>query len=184
MENVSFIFNNPPRFLLEYLKLLGCHESQLINSCDRVFQVLPDSEIYFREKDPMWFLCAPQKLLLTTREYLLTTNSSSQNKKIIYVVRKNGYRQPLGLNQIIRDNLSKLGVYFFDPSEVSIQEQIETFSSAILVIGVHGAGLANLMWCQQDTTIIEIFHPHYAPWCYLILAKQLSPNHNYLQVHT
>jgi capsular polysaccharide biosynthesis protein len=41
-------------------------------------------------------------------------------------------------------------------SELSVSEQIELFSEAELVIGVHGAGFANFIY-TYDAHIIELF---------------------------
>ena len=41
-------------------------------------------------------------------------------------------------------------------SELSVEEQIKLFNDAQIVIGLHGAGLANLIWCNKYTKIIEL----------------------------
>jgi len=40
---------------------------------------------------------------------------------------------------------------------MSVLEQIELFSNADVVIGTHGAGLANILFCKPNTKVIEIF---------------------------
>ncbi len=40
--------------------------------------------------------------------------------------------------------------------QLSFSEQVQLFHEAALVIGQHGAGLANSIWMQPDTTVIEL----------------------------
>ena len=39
---------------------------------------------------------------------------------------------------------------------MSFKEQIEIFSNAMMVIGLHGSGFANIVWCPLNCKIIEI----------------------------
>ncbi len=40
--------------------------------------------------------------------------------------------------------------------EMNFSEQIQCFDSAIMVIGQHGAGLSNIIWMKQSSTVVEI----------------------------
>jgi hypothetical protein len=172
-KNAKFIFHKPPKFLIDYLMILGCDERQIIDSRDYCFIVEGESQIYFREKDKMWFLCAPFELLEISRKYLIN-KQDAPGGKILFVERNGGYRRAIGLDENIRGQLRELGVSFFDPTNISIKEQIQTFSNAQIIIGVHGAGIANILWCREGTKVVEIFHPKFAAWCYAILANQLG----------
>ncbi|MCG9890679.1 MAG: glycosyltransferase family 61 protein [Thermosynechococcaceae cyanobacterium MS004] len=172
-ENAKFIFHKPPKFLINYLKILGCDERQIIDSRDYCFTVEGESQIYFREKDKMWFLCAPLELLEISRKYLIDKQDKT-GEKILFVERIGGYRRAIGLDESIRGQLREIGVSFFDPTNVPIKEQIQTFANAQIVIGIHGAGMANILWCREGTKVVEIFHPKFAAWCYAILANQLE----------
>ena len=162
-----------PKFLFEYLNLLGCYNSQIVDARKYRHQILPHSKVYFREKDTMWYLCAPPELIQITRNYLIPARME-QGNDILFIERLGGYRQAIGLTDSVRAGLKDLGVSFFDPAHASVKTQIETFANAKLVLGIHGAGLANILWCQPGTKVIEIFHPNFAPWCYAILANQLG----------
>jgi hypothetical protein len=54
-----------------------------------------------------------------------------------------------------------------DTDAMALRDQIELFASARYVVGIHGAGLANLGLRQGPVALLEIFpanyiHPHYA----------------------
>jgi capsular polysaccharide biosynthesis protein len=40
--------------------------------------------------------------------------------------------------------------------EGSFRDQIELFKRAVAVVGPHGAGLANILFCEQTTAVIEL----------------------------
>ena len=174
-SNAHFIFSKPRKFVVDYLRNLGVNESQIIDSSNYCFDVAPKSQIYFREKDPLRFFCAPLELLQISRKYLMNEQGINHNKrKILFVERLGGIRRAIGLNEQIRSNLRELGVSFFNPANVSVKKQIETFANARIVVGIHGAGIANILWCQQGTKVVEIFHPKFAHVCYPILANHLN----------
>lgn len=59
--------------------------------------------------------------------------------------------------------------------EISLRDQIRLFRNASTVIGTHGAGLSNTVFCQPDTIILEIFSPNYIHFCFwkIAAAKRL-----------
>jgi capsular polysaccharide biosynthesis protein len=65
--------------------------------------------------------------------------------------------------------------------DLSISEQIEIFWNASCVLAPHGAGLANIMFCQKGASIGEV---HYAETVYndhyWMLAQQFELPHSHL----
>lgn len=53
--------------------------------------------------------------------------------------------------------LAQRGFTVLDPGTLSVQEQINTFAGAEIVIAPHGAGLTNITFCQPGTHVIEMF---------------------------
>lgn len=41
--------------------------------------------------------------------------------------------------------------------DLTVEEQVYLFRSATHIIGAHGAGLANLVFCQKNTKVLELF---------------------------
>ena len=52
-----------------------------------------------------------------------------------------------------------------------VEEQVELFASAEVIIALHGAALANIVFCQSGTNILEIFSPYWGTPAYGILAS-------------
>lgn len=58
-------------------------------------------------------------------------------------------------------SLEKLGFTRFDPGAVSVQEQIDHFAAAEVVVAPHGAGLVNLNFAPEGVRVLELFAPRY-----------------------
>ena len=46
-------------------------------------------------------------------------------------------------------------------TQLSVSEQADLFNSARIVVGAHGAGLSNLVYCETGTKVLEIFPDNY-----------------------
>jgi len=53
---------------------------------------------------------------------------------------------------------------------MSIKQQAELFHQASVIVGPHGAGLTNIVFCKPWTTLIELFHPKTIFWHYYAMA--------------
>jgi hypothetical protein len=78
----------------------------------------------------------------------------------IFISRRDATARPFLNAQELEDLMVELGYEIFVTGEMTLEQQIETFSQAKVVIGAHGAGLINAVFCQPGATLIEIF-PEY-----------------------
>ena len=97
-------------------------------------------------------------------EYTFNTipNLSKSNKLYndkIYISRSDSEHRKI-LNEIeLIALLKKLNFQIITLSEMNIFDQINLFKKAKVIIGYHGAGFANLVFCSPKTKVVEI-HPH------------------------
>jgi len=75
----------------------------------------------------------------------------------------------------VRAHLAGRGFTCIDGSELSIREQAELFSRADVVVGPHGGGLTNLLFCRPGTQVVELFPASGARplSCYRVAASHL-----------
>lgn len=77
--------------------------------------------------------------------------------------------------------LRPLGFSVFDPGEHPVQEQIDVFSSADVIVAPHGAALTNLNFCSPGVRVLELFAPRYLnEGMWAILANVPSSRYRYL----
>ena len=64
--------------------------------------------------------------------------------------------------------------------DLSLADQITLFSEAEAVVGPHGAGFTNLIWCAPDTKVLEFFSPLYVNLCYWAISSLTRADYFYL----
>jgi capsular polysaccharide biosynthesis protein len=69
--------------------------------------------------------------------------------------------------------LSKRGFAMVDPGQLSVQEQIDHFAAARVVVAPHGAALANLVFCRPGVRVLELFAPGFVSGCYWSIATNV-----------
>ena len=162
----QFLVNGPStKYKIECLELAGLPKEQIIFAeedqhfkCDFLFFV---PRIRFHElgheflKDIFKFQGAPfdQKL---------------------YISRDDAKYRRLVNEDDLKAKLSHKNFQFKTLSGLSIKEQISTFNNSSTIVGIHGAGMANLIFCKEQTNLIEIFDDEYVNvnfWFYAQLFK-------------
>jgi capsular polysaccharide biosynthesis protein len=83
-------------------------------------------------------------------------SSRPEGPEKLYVSRNDAnVRRVLNEASVISE-LETLGFMTVTPGALSFQEQVEVFSNARIVVGLHGAGLANIAFARRNATLIEI----------------------------
>jgi capsular polysaccharide biosynthesis protein len=59
-------------------------------------------------------------------------------------------------------------------SSMSLDEQIAAFQSCEIVVGAHGAGLSNIVFCRPGTKILELSAPRYVFGCWFDVARKCA----------
>lgn len=127
-------------------------------------------------KQASWPRQSEMQLLRKKFSHLL---SRSKPLAKIYVSRRYSQRSPsfeIELERVLENN----GWKILCAERTSLIEQIQSFSNAKLVMGVHGAGLSNAVWMPKKTTLIEIRPPE-RPHCFARLANVCGINYEYIE---
>jgi hypothetical protein len=61
-----------------------------------------------------------------------------------------------------------------DPGDFSIAEQIQLFSEAKIVIGLHGGALTNVVWMDTSGKLVEVFNHAYRTTDYQTVCAELG----------
>lgn len=94
--------------------------------------------------------------------------------KRVYISRKNA-RQRRIVNEIeLTKLLDQAGFTLIHLEKLSLSKQIAIFANAEIVIGPHGAGLANIAFCYPDTKVVEINTPYRISSLFTRLANAAS----------
>jgi capsular polysaccharide biosynthesis protein len=76
--------------------------------------------------------------------------------------------------------LEPYGFQIVTLSGMSVAAQAALFGSARVVDGPHGAGFANLLFCNPGAAVLEFFSPLYVNFCYWTLARGAGLSYFYV----
>ena len=99
-------------------------------------------------------------------------NLSDANDKI-FISRRNTGRI-FDNQQELEEALTSAGYRIVCLEDIPFESQIKLLQNAMVVVAAHGAGLANLVWCQRGTRVLEIFSPRLMNDCYARLSSTLG----------
>jgi capsular polysaccharide biosynthesis protein len=98
----------------------------------------------------------------------------SESRRRLYISRRRAkWRKILNEASLVE----ALGAYGFEVVEcekLTFDEQVRTFSHAEVIVGAHGAGLANMMFSPPGAKVLEIAHPQWPNPDYFVLAANLG----------
>jgi capsular polysaccharide biosynthesis protein len=95
--------------------------------------------------------------------------------KKLFIMRAHSSQGRVLVNQKdLRVALSRFGLDFVFNEELSFEEQYRLYSNASVVIGVHGAGLSNIVFMPSGSTIIELMPEAEFKWHFALISKILG----------
>ena len=107
--------------------------------------------------------------------------SSGNDRLRLYVSRGDNTNQRVLVNEFkLLNQLASRGFQSVELSKLSFDEQIDLFACAEAVIGVHGAGLSNLVFAPAGCLVIEIAGQSYCPRMFEEIATHRC--HNYSRI--
>ncbi|WP_237157206.1 glycosyltransferase family 61 protein [Planktothrix agardhii] len=105
--------------------------------------------------------------------------ANSPNIKRIYITRNAAKsRRILNEDELLRV-LQPWGFHSIELESMSVIEQAALFSQAEIIIAPHGSGLTNLIFCQPNTKVIELFSPNYVYHCYWWISNLVELDYYY-----
>lgn len=173
--NVKYLIHSQPRpYQLESLKALGIDKERLIYQsrkgdmvCERLWFATPPGNSVFGGG-------ATLRDLASRLKAAYGVGSQGQEGRL-YVSRGKASRRVLNEEQII-PLLEERGFKVILMEDLSFEEQVHICAGSTILIGPHGAGLTNLLYCNADSIIGEIAVEGVFPF-YLGMARQMG--HNY-----
>ena len=124
----------------------------------------------------------PSKLAVDRLRRAFQSDSSEKRNlsTLLFIVRAATEARAFGNREAVTASLAGVaasrGLQFvlFDGNTFSMKATIDIFQSAKLVVGVHGAGLANIVFCHRDAAVLELALPEPEFREYEVLAQHLS----------
>ena len=171
-STLFLIHDNPPSYQLESLEAVGISRQRLVTQPDVGESIIEN----------LWFATPLGTATFGGGDTISALGKAISEKMIggdtidksrLYISRSGArFRRIVNEHELI-PILEKHGFTILNMEDLSFREQVRMCSSASHMIGMHGAGLTNAIFCQEGAVIGEISNGLPVP-CYSVLARQLG----------
>lgn len=156
-EDISLFIAANSGFQIDSLNSLGIDRSRIIDSkeyqmvCSDTL-VIATNQIYGGHTFPSWIIDFLRAKIL----YSSTLEKSSKQRRL-FISRQSASHRRVSNEQELVDYLQPYGFECVKTENYSVVEQAKLFNQADIIIAPHGGGLSNLVFCNPETKIIELF---------------------------
>lgn len=112
----------------------------------------------------------PRPCLLGVFDRLRAAVAPEPPHRRLYISRIDSRKRVLRDEAALAARLAEAGYEVLSLGTLSLAEQIQAFAEATHVIGAHGAGLTNLLFCSPGTRVCELQMDCYLNWLFRRLA--------------
>ena len=99
--------------------------------------------------------------------------SSQDTGPLNIILNREGSRR-LVFDEETKSLLEREGFKTVFCEKIPIDQQINVFRRARKIISAHGAGLSNLVFCEENTAVLEIFPSNYSTSAYCVVATTVK----------
>jgi capsular polysaccharide biosynthesis protein len=189
-----YLLSNEKSFQKQYLKLLKVDEKRIIEidkikpgtilqADEIIIPSLINTSSNWDNVNSRGHTCYRKQWLPSWignlyRENIDTANYGNAKNKVYISRSLADYRKVENEDEIV-DFLKLRGYGVYHLETMTVLEQIELFSTASIVIGMHGAGFSNIYFCERGTIIFEFFNEYYQDSSFKVLTNVLGLEYHY-----
>jgi len=130
--------------------------------------------------NPNWALQAPPAMVEWLRGRLVPRNPPSAPVRLVLTRGATPKTRIYVEEAELMDLLEPRGFQRVDPGTLSVQEQIDLFSAAEVIVAPHGAGLTNLTFSPRGVKVLELFPSTYVHRGLYAIAQAIDADYRYL----
>ncbi len=171
LSQFTFIIPHCPENILSILETMGIKREKIVQTgntwieCEHVL-ILSFLSFGHLHTPSHYYIKACDDILSN-----LTTPLTVKPTKKIFVSRKNAQLRRLINESELYEDLIDMGFTICDPGDYSPEEQASLFSTAELVVGSHGMGIANCAFSKNLKLLVEIMPTSWNRVSYYRLAQ-------------
>jgi len=95
-------------------------------------------------------------------------------------IRREGKTRGMANKREVENLFREKGWWVIDLEKLAFAEQIAVFSRATHIVGEHGAGFTNLLWCNPGCQVLELCANNYLNGCYEGISLCIGLKHAFL----
>gem|GEM_PF-3729415 len=171
-----------PEAFLEAISAIGIEKSQLIFIHE--YEDVQVSKLYWSPPLTYSGFSEPLTSIKLSKNLLKSVYKDQKIslKKRTYITRRDSSKRRVSNEKDLINLLLRYDFQVVELSNMTFQDQVKVFNNSLLIIAPHGAGLVNLLYCQQGTRVLELF-PVKMPrggTCYWSLSSAMKLKYNYV----
>ena len=165
-----YVVNANTRFQKESLEILNIAPDQLLNPTADT-HIVADELVIPSLLGPV-FLMSPQRQACEyLRSRFLPRVKARKAHRALYITRDDARDRRVTNEVEIRAEVTSLGFEVVSLSNVPVLQQVELFSEASIIVGPHGAGFTNAVFCPPNAVLIEFIPEKRRLDCFERLAR-------------
>jgi len=148
-----YLVNTDTLFQQESLSLLNIPQPKIINPT-KCSHIQADTLIVPSLPGPL-FSETPQELACKFLQSAFLSGFKKTPHRRLYISRSDAQQRRVTNESEVRELILPLGFDVLTLNGMSFDKQVQLFAEAMVVLGPHGAGLSNAVFCQPGSTLIE-----------------------------
>lgn len=136
-------------------------------------------DFYFSSPPTMIVCHNPYAVNFLRNRFLKFADKSISGPTRFFLHRPGQFRGIANENEVV-EFFKCLGWGIVDTAALSLAQQVQLFSEAEAVVGPHGAGFSNLVWCKPGCKVVELFSPAHLNGCYEWLSYCVKADYQFI----
>jgi hypothetical protein len=176
-DSLVCYYESPPRYVINFLKILET-TIELEKATLPVPRFITARNVLTVTRGPDTGWPLPRDVA-ELQDFFKPFISEKLSIRKIYISRLHSTRSPKFEAELIH-YLSENNWEILYLEKMDLEMQIRAFSEASVVCGVHGAGLAGIVWMRENSQVIELVPDRYVP-CFGRLSTVMRTLHNVIE---
>jgi capsular polysaccharide biosynthesis protein len=130
--------------------------------------------------NPNWALQAPPAMVDWLRERLPPKEPPDEPQRLYLTRGRAPQTRRYVEEEELLPELAHRGFVRLDPGELTVQQQIDTFHAAEVIVAPHGAGLTNVTFSPPSVRVLEMFPASYVHRGLWAICQALGADYRYL----
>jgi hypothetical protein len=165
-----YSINTETSFQRESLQVLGISSNRILSPTKNT-HIEADELIIPSLLGPVFSLSPQAQACQYLQSTFLRNDKTRKPHRKLYISRNDANNRRVINETELRDEVLDKGFEVISLSGVSLLQQVELFSEAKIIMGPHGAGFTNAVFCQPGSVLIEFLPEGYNVDCFERLAR-------------
>ncbi|MGH7884442.1 MAG: glycosyltransferase family 61 protein, partial [Thermodesulfobacteriota bacterium] len=172
----AYIINNSLNFQKESLKIIGLPQDKIINPNQNSHFII--EELIVPSLPGASNIVTKESCDFLRKTFIKSSYKSSLN---LYLSRKDAATRRIVNEDETISLLEKYDFKIITLDNLTVEEQVDIFSRAKIIVGPHGAGFSNIVFCNSGADIIELMPENYFNPCFWSISNAISLNHKIIE---